>query len=179
MLKVEAIPALRDNYIWVVHNDRAAVFVDPGEAAPILTWLASCSDSGPPTPTALLLTHHHGDHVGGVGELLRHWRVPVFGPANLAGVDHAVRDGEHLRLPGLDCDAEIIAVPGHTLDHLAYLVDNHLFCGDTLFSAGCGRVFEGSPAQMQASLARLAALPDATLIHCAHEYTLANLQFAE
>lgn len=177
MLKVEAIPTLRDNYVWVLHDGHAAVFVDPGEAGPILTWLARHGDAAP-TPATLLLTHHHADHVGGVGELLRHWRLPVFGPAGIAGVDHPLGGGERLHLPGLGREAEVIAVPGHTLDHLAYLIDGHLFCGDTLFSAGCGRLFEGSPAQMQASLARLAALPDATRIHCAHEYTLANLQFA-
>jgi len=135
--------------------------------------------------TAILLTHHHADHIGGVPALLAEWDVPVFGPRN-DGIDlvtHPLVQGDRLTVPGIDLALDVLDVPGHTLGHIAYVrrdADAHwLFCGDTLFGAGCGRLFEGTPAQMAASLAQLAQLPDETLVYCAHEYTMSNLAFAQ
>ncbi|NWG86802.1 MAG: hydroxyacylglutathione hydrolase [Hydrogenophilaceae bacterium] len=176
MLNVEAIPALKDNYIWAIVRGEHCVVVDPGEAAPILSWLAQRKLH----LSAILITHHHGDHVGGVPALLRHGRVPVYGPANeaIACVSHPLSDGMQLELPAIGATFEIFEVPGHTLGHIAYYGEGLLFCGDTLFACGCGRLFEGSPAQMHASLQRLAALPGETLVYCTHEYTLDNIAFA-
>lgn len=175
LLEVEPISAFRDNYIWALHGQGAVAFVDPGDAAPILAWLAKRRLK----PVAILITHHHSDHTGGVSELTKRFPMPVCGPAEATPhVDHPVSDGATLELPDLAAALQVLAVPGHTLGHLAYLGQDALFCGDTLFSCGCGRVFEGTPAMMLASLERLAALPDATQVYCAHEYTLANLAFA-
>lgn len=176
MLQIEAIPALKDNYIWAVIRNSACALVDPGEAAPILAWMTRTGTR----PCAILLTHHHGDHVAGVGALVEQFHIPVYGPAKEAipGVDHPVQDGDRIALPGLDTRFEVIAVPGHTRGHIAWYGHGLLFCGDTLFGAGCGRLFEGTPEQMHASLTRLAGLPDNTQVCCAHEYTLANLDFA-
>jgi len=135
--------------------------------------------------TAILLTHHHADHIGGVPALLAEWDVPVFGPKN-DGIDlvtHPLMQGDHITVPGIGLALDVLDVPGHTLGHIAYVrrdADAHwLFCGDTLFGAGCGRLFEGTPAQMDASLTQLAQLPDETLVYCAHEYTMSNLAFAQ
>jgi len=181
MLEILALPAFDDNYIWLLRADGQAAVVDPGDAAPVLEYLAKSGDR----LCAILATHHHGDHVGGIAELLARAPVPVFGPdvENIAGVSHALGGGESIRVPGIGVDFEVIAVPGHTRGHLAYYGASlcgtgALFCGDTLFGAGCGRLFEGTPAQMQASLARLAVLPAPTLVYCAHEYTQSNLRFA-
>jgi hydroxyacylglutathione hydrolase len=174
MIKVEAIPILRDNYVWAIHDGRDAVFVDPGEAAPILAWL----DDRHMRMAAILVTHHHADHVGGIAELLARRSVPVHGRARGAVPALSVNDGESLHFAAPKLTLQILETPGHTLDHVCYLGHGHLFCGDTLFSCGCGRLFEGTPAQMYASLTRLAALPDDTQVCCAHEYTLANLAFA-
>ncbi len=173
---LQPLPALRDNYIWLLAQDGAALVVDPGEAAPVQRALR---DQGLQL-AAILVTHHHADHVGGVAELLRTHRVPVYGPRReaIAGVDQPLEGGETLELLGLPF--QVLAVPGHTAGHIAYhsAPAELLFCGDTLFGAGCGRLFEGSPAQMLASLDQLAALPEPTRVCCAHEYTLANLRFA-
>ncbi len=179
MIVIEPIPLLRDNYAWVIHDGAEAVIVDPSYAeadqpAPILAWL----DARRIRPRAILLTHHHRDHVGGVAYIAATHPVEVYGPAGIAGVTRTVGDGTVITLSAPGVSFKVLAVPGHTLDHLAYIYGIHLFCGDALFSCGCGRVFEGTPAMMQASLARLAALPDDTLVYCAHEYTLANLEFA-
>jgi len=179
MLPVLHVRAFEDNYIWVIRGTSPdqAVLVDPGDAAPVLDALPRLGL----TLAAILCTHHHGDHVGGVPELRRHFPgVPVFGPAHEAieGVTHPLADGDRVDLPGLGLNFQVLEVPGHTRGHIAYYGHGWLFCGDTLFSAGCGRLFEGTPEQMHASLARLAALPGETLIFCAHEYTLANLRFA-
>jgi len=175
MIHVEPIPAFRDNYIWALHDGKAVVFVDPGDAAPILAWLGQrCLN-----PAAILVTHRHSDHIGGIPELVRAHPMPVYGPREaLPAVDHLLSGGETLSLPGIAVEMQVIAVPGHTLGHLAYHGQGMLFCGDTLFSCGCGRVFEGTPAMMHASLSRLADLPADTRVFCAHEYTLANLAFA-
>lgn len=176
MLHIEPIPFLRDNYAWTIHDGTDAIVVDPGEASPILAWL----EQRRIRLAAILVTHHHGDHAGGIADLARRHAPRVIGPAGgqIAGITQSVEDGETLSFSRPDCHFQVIALPGHTLDHLGYLGQGHLFCGDTLFSCGCGRLFEGTPAMMQRSLARLAALPDETLICCAHEYTLANLAFA-
>ncbi len=174
MTIVEAIPILRDNYAWALHDGQNAVLVDPGESAPILTWLANRGI----TLVGILVTHHHADHVGGIPELLARYPIPVFGPTRGASPSRPVTDGETVTLAGLDWRLTVMHTPGHTLDHVCYVGHGHLFCGDTLFSCGCGRLFEGTPAEMYASLSRLAALPGDTLVHCAHEYTLANIAFA-
>ena len=174
MTIVEAIPILRDNYAWAIHDGKSAALVDPGESAPILTWLAGRGI----TLAAILVTHHHADHIGGIPDLVSRYTVPVFGPTRGASPSRPVADGEIVELPGLGWRLAVMDTPGHTRDHVCYVGHGHLFCGDTLFSCGCGRLFEGAPAEMHASLSRLAALPGETLVHCAHEYTLANIAFA-
>lgn len=174
MIEVEAIPTLRDNYVWALHDGNHAVLVDPGESAPIVTWLSSRGLH----LAAILVTHHHADHVGGIAGLLARHDAPVFGPTRGTAPSRSVADGDILELPGLDASVTVISTPGHTLDHVCYVGEGRLFCGDTLFSCGCGRLFEGSPAQMHTSLERLAALPGDTRVYCAHEYTLANIAFA-
>ncbi len=176
MLTMTPVHAFNDNYIWVgVSRAHGACFaVDPGDADPLLRFL----DTHELTLAAILVTHHHWDHVGGLGALTSACHVPVFGPGTIAGVTAPVGDGDRIALPGIDVEFDVLAVPGHTLDHLAYVGGNALFCGDTLFSAGCGRLFEGSAAQMFDSLNRLAKLPEGTMVYCAHEYTEANLRFA-
>ncbi|MDR2187430.1 MAG: hydroxyacylglutathione hydrolase [Azonexus sp.] len=174
MFEISFIPAFKDNYIWLLRRDHQALVVDPGDAAPVLARLA---EDGL-TLAGILITHHHADHQGGVGELTAHHPAPVFAPAgeSITGRTAPLDGGERLTLLGQTLD--VLAVPGHTAGHLAYLTDDGLFCGDTLFGAGCGRLFEGTPAQMAASLDRLAALPPTTRIYCAHEYTAVNLRFA-
>lgn len=178
MLNVLAVPAFNDNYLWLIHDGQRAAVVDPGDATPILTALAAHRLS----LVSILLTHHHADHTGGVPELLQHFDVPVYGPRQekIACVTHPLDDSDLVHIPELHLDLSVIAVPGHTSGHIAYVApDLHwLFCGDTLFGGGCGRLFEGTPAQMMASLGKLAALPDLTQVYCAHEYTLSNLRFA-
>lgn len=174
-----AVPAFADNYLWLIHDGLHAVAVDPGDAAPILAAL----DAHRLSLVAILLTHHHADHVGGVAALLERHPVPVFGPRTeaIAGVTHPLGEGEVVTLPELALQFSVLDVPGHTRGHIAYVepVRHWLFCGDTLFAGGCGRLFEGTPAQMTVSLAKLAALPDDTEVYCAHEYTLSNLRFAQ
>lgn len=178
-LSVLAIPAFADNYLWLIHDGVHAAAVDPGDAAPIFAAL----DAHKLSLVAILLTHHHADHVGGVSSLLKHYKVPVFGPRKetIAGVTNALTERDHANIPELGLTMSVLDVPGHTRGHIAYLAQEQgwLFCGDTLFAGGCGRLFEGTPAQMSGSLAKLAALPDATQVFCAHEYTLSNLRFAQ
>jgi len=175
-LHIDPIPAFQDNYIWTLARGGRAVVVDPGDAAPVLRALLQRDL----TLDAIVVTHHHADHVGGVAALLQERAVPVHGPAQTpyTGVTHPLAAGDVVSLLGYPF--RVLAVPGHTLDHIAYWSPELavLFCGDTLFAAGCGRLFEGSPAQMHASLSRLAALPAATRVYCTHEYTLGNLRFA-
>ncbi|MES1938143.1 hydroxyacylglutathione hydrolase [Salinisphaera hydrothermalis] len=181
MLEVKAVPALSDNYIWIVASDdsQQVAVVDPGEAAPVAAYLA---ENGLEVG-AYLITHHHGDHVGGLKALLADHPAPVYGPATEADkighIDHRVTGGDRLTLDFIGTTFEVLDVPGHTLGHIAYVTDGVLLAGDALFRAGCGRVFEGTHDQMQTSLARLRALPDATRVYGGHEYTQKNLAFAQ
>lgn len=176
MFDVIRIPAFKDNYIWLLRNGTAAAVVDPGDACPVIDLLEREGLS----LAAILITHHHADHQGGIAALLAHCPCAVLGPAaeSITGLTQPLRGGETIRIDALAAGFSVIAVPGHTLGHLAYYGAGALFCGDTLFGAGCGRLFEGSPAQMADSLARLTALADETAVYCAHEYTEANLRFA-
>ena len=177
-LNILAVPAFEDNYLWLIHNGSHAAVVDPGDAAPIFKVL----DKLQLTLSAILLTHHHRDHTGGVSDLLQRFDVPVFGPRNesITAVKQLLSEGDSVTIPELGLHLTVFDVPGHTLGHIAYLAQEQgwLFCGDTLFAGGCGRLFEGTPAQMVNSLEKLAALPIETQVYCAHEYTLSNLRFA-
>ena len=174
------LSAFSDNYIWLITNGADAIVVDPGQAAPVLNALNQRALK----LTAILLTHHHQDHVGGVAELVSQTGAMVYGPAGevLPLCDVALVEGDLVSDTGLQLFLSVLDVPGHTAGHIAYA--GHvagqpvLFCGDTLFAAGCGRLFEGTPAQMDTSLAKLAALPVATAVYCAHEYTLSNMRWA-
>lgn len=178
MLDALPIPAFTDNYIWLIHDDRNhhVVIVDPGDAGPVLQALERRAMQ----PVAILITHHHGDHVGGIRQLLQHYDVPVYGPAqeHIPGLTHALREGDGIELEPLGARFTVLDVPGHTAGHIAFYGHDMLFCGDTLFTGGCGKLFEGTPAQMHASLSKIAAPPAHTRVYCAHEYTLANLGFA-
>lgn len=174
-MQIEPIPAFEDNYIWALRHEGGVAVIDPGEAAPVERYLEKVGAG----MTAILVTHRHADHTGGIAELMRRHPVPVYGPAREAGevVTHPLADGDRVTVLGVDFG--VLEVPGHTLGHVAYYRPGMLFCGDTLFGAGCGRVFEGTLAQMHASLARLATLPGDTRIYCAHEYTQSCLRFAK
>jgi len=179
--QVTAIKAFNDNYIWLIGNQESkhCAVVDPGDAIPVIDYILQHQLQ----LEAILITHHHHDHVGGVADLLRKFgdSIPVFGPTKEANevVTRPLCHGSHIDLNAIRVPCQIVDVPGHTLGHIAYVTPTSVFCGDTLFSAGCGRMFEGNPQMFQQSLARLSALPPATKVYCAHEYTLANLAFAK
>lgn len=184
MLEIVPLSALRDNYIWTLRSGGHAAVVDPGEAHPVLEYLARERLQ----LAAILATHHHPDHVGGIPELLEatgaqgaRRRVAVYGPKGepIATLTHPVGEGDTVQIPELGLALSVLDIPGHTRAHVAYYGAESLFCGDTLFACGCGRVFEGTAQQMLDSLAKLAALPDATKVYCGHEYTLANIKFAQ
>lgn len=170
------LPAFRDNYIWLLRRGRSATVVDPGDAAVVDKAL---QEHGLKLD-AILLTHHHSDHIGGVAELAARHSPQVFGPAgeDIPAITRHVREGDEVSPGALDIRFTVLEIPGHTCSHIAYLAPGVLFPGDTLFSAGCGRLFGGTPGQMYDSLQRLARLPGDTAVYCAHEYTLANLAFA-
>ncbi len=176
-LIIERISAFSDNYFWLFHQSGSSLtwVVDPGDAVPVEAALKEHQLS----LSGILVTHHHPDHIGGIRELLQNHPVPIYGPSSIEVVTHPVSDHDHLTIE--DTVFEVIAVPGHTLDHIAYFSSEEplIFCGDTLFAGGCGRLFEGSPKQMWQSLQKLLALPPSTRIFCAHEYTQANLRFAQ
>ncbi len=181
LIHVHPVPAFSDNYLWVIHDGHHAAVVDPGDARPVIEFLVANNL----TLEAVLCTHHHADHVGGVDSLLDFLelrdRIPVYGPAgeNIPARSVALRENDHVCLPGLKLKLDVLDVPGHTAGHIAYVGDGFVFCGDTLFACGCGRLFEGTPAQMTASMSKLRALPADTRVYCAHEYTMANIRFAE
>ncbi|AFP84574.1 hydroxyacylglutathione hydrolase [secondary endosymbiont of Ctenarytaina eucalypti] len=174
-MNLVSIPALSDNYIWLLHNhDSQCLVIDPGEADPVLQAL----DNRHLTPVAILLTHHHPDHVAGVVEILRHFTLPIYGPKETydKGATHIVDEGDVVIL--LDHTFRVMRLPGHTLGHIGFYSAPWFFCGDTVFSAGCGRLLEGHPKQMYESLQKINQLPPDTFICAAHEYTLSNLDFA-
>jgi hydroxyacylglutathione hydrolase len=175
---VQAIPTLQDNYVWLIRAAGSAlvIVIDPGEAKPVIDALQQQNL----TPVAILITHHHYDHVDGIAPLLTHYPAPVFGPANevIPRMTHPLSATDTLPVHEAFPDCRVIAISGHTHGHLAYLFGDSLFCGDTLFAAGCGRLLGGTAAQLLASLKHISTLPLATKIYCAHEYTLANLKFA-
>lgn len=176
MLQLHALPAFQDNYIWALAAaDGRAIVVDPGESAPVFAAAARGLE-----PIAILLTHHHPDHVGGALEVRDRWKIPCHAPpdARIEGIDVEACEGDRIAIGALDAVFTVLEVPGHTRSHVAYHGAGRLFCGDTLFSLGCGRLFEGTPAQMLHSLERLASLAEDTEVCCGHEYTLANAAFA-
>lgn len=182
MLAITPIPAFKDNYIWLLRSatvpeNNSAIVVDPGDAIAVFNAMKHHNLQ----LSAMLITHHHYDHINGIEALLeRYPDAKVYGPHNspVTLITNPLKDQDTFELPNNLGICSVLGTPGHTLDHICYHIDNHLFCGDTLFSAGCGRLFEGAPEQMMASLNKLASLPTNTYIYPAHEYTLANLRFA-
>jgi hydroxyacylglutathione hydrolase len=174
---VVPLRAFADNYIWTIRDDKCAAVVDPGDARPVLDYLGREQLE----LVAILNTHHHADHVGGNAGLLARWKTPVYGPHDerIAEVTHRLQDGSRFALPHFGVEFEVMEIPGHTRSHIAFHGGGLVFSGDTLFAAGCGRLFEGTPRQMHDSLSRLMQLPDATRVYCGHEYTLANIRFAK
>ncbi|MFA6122064.1 MAG: hydroxyacylglutathione hydrolase [Sideroxydans sp.] len=177
MLNITAIPALRDNYIWAIHDETHVAIVDPGEATPVLAFL----DSTGLKLTAILCTHRHNDHIGGIAELRGVYNVPVYGRSHPRNphITNDLREGDTLILEEPSISFDIIETPGHLEDHIVFIAPDAIFCGDIIFGAGCGKNFEGTFAELHTSLMRLAALPDATRVYCAHEYTEYCLGFAK
>jgi len=177
-MEVRRIHAFDDNYIWLIgcKNNPHVAIVDPGDADPVFAYL----EQEHLKPVAILITHHHGDHTGGVKELVAKYAIPVYGPAHerIPALTHPVGEGDTVKLDDCELTFKVLDTPGHTRGHVCYVGHEALFCGDTLFTGGCGRLFEGSPEQMYSSLEKIRALPDRTAVYCAHEYTLANLTFA-
>jgi hydroxyacylglutathione hydrolase len=180
MPNIIPIPAFHDNYIWTLHNQQHAVVVDPGDAAPVLAYL----DAYQLRLAAILCTHRHHDHVDGIHELAQLYNVPVYGPSLeiIPGRTHPVGEGDTIQIAELGLDLSVLDIPGHTHGHVGYRFSlpgrRGIFCGDTLFGCGCGRLFDGTIEQLFHSLQRLATLPDDTLVYCAHEYTQTNIRFA-
>ena len=175
-VQVYPVKAFQDNYIWTIHDGTAAVVVDPGDAEPVLLYL----ENNRLTLHAILITHHHPDHIGGIAKLKSRFPVPIYGPRheNIEHLSHELVEGDQVLIESLGLKLSVFDIPGHTAGHIAYYDDEHLFCGDTLFSCGCGRLFEGTPKQMHESLDKLTKLPDSTKVYCTHEYTLANIAFS-
>src|SRR3990167_4821717 len=176
MLVPRPLPAFSDNYIWTLADGEGrALIVDPGDAAPVI----EAAQAGL-KPVAILLTHHHPDHIGGAAALIEKFNIPCYGPVD-SRIDcpmQAVGEGDCVRIDALDLDLQVMEVPGHTTSHIAFHGGGFLFCGDTLFSLGCGRMFEGTPTQFLQSLDRLAALPGEIQVCCGHEYTQSNGRFS-
>lgn len=179
MYQVDAIPAFSENYLWALHNNQqSCAIVDPGQSEPVLEYLKDNQF----TLTEILITHHHADHIGGVKQLLEHFPdCHVYAPntQRFQAFSTGVDGNSKIQLKATGQSLSVIELPGHTRDHIGYFDQQKAFVGDTLFSVGCGRLFEGSPEQMLTSLEKLAALHDETLVYCAHEYTMANIQFAK
>jgi hydroxyacylglutathione hydrolase len=185
MMQVIPVSAFSDNYIWLITNQTpqadnpaCAAIVDPGDASPVLDAL----EASQLQPSAILITHHHADHVGGIAGILEHYpNTPVYGPASefIPHITKALKEGDVVELPEIGLRFDVMDIPGHTAGHIAYYGEGSLFCGDTLFANGCGRVFDGSLSDLHTSLRRIAELPVETLIYCAHEYTLDNIGFAK
>lgn len=179
MLEIVPIPALTgtyDNYIWIVHDGERAIVVDPGDATPVLAYLrARRLELG-----AILVTHRHGDHINGIPRLLEVYNTRVYGPRSelIPLVTHHLGEGDQFEIKELGLMFDVLGVPGHLPEHIAYVGNGMLFCGDILFGCGCGKMFVGSPQEFHHSLQRLAALPDETKVYCAHEYTESNVRFA-
>jgi len=184
MIEFNAIPIFDSNYVWAIVNNTSdeVYIVDPGLAAPVLDVIASRSWA----LRGILVTHSHADHIGGINDIKSHWNVPVYGPktARIPQVTHVVNEAQKLNFWETLC-VEVVAVPGHVPEHIAYFIQSKdinqpaLFCGDAVFSSGCGRMFEGTPEQFHESLEKVRSLPDETEVYCAHEYTQANLDFAD
>jgi len=180
--KIIALKAFKDNYIWILHsnksNHNSIIVIDPGEAEPVISYIKNCHLY----LEAILLTHHHHDHTGGVANLLIHYpQTPVYSSRvdHVPGVNHHVQEGQSIELLHFEHSIDILEIPGHTLGHLAYIYNGALFSGDTVFSIGSGKIFEGSAKQMYDSLEKIKKLPPETLLYCGHEYTLANIRFAQ
>jgi hydroxyacylglutathione hydrolase len=178
-LTIQAIPAFQDNYIWIIQVDGSqhVLIVDPGEAEPVLEAIKQQNL----IPVGILITHHHHDHIGGIVQLLEHYDIPVYGPkiATIPSVTHPLTANDTLIIDPAFPAVTVLDIPGHTAAHIAFLFDNCLFCGDTLFGAGCGRLLGGTAEQLFHSLQKIAQLPTNTKVYCAHEYTQTNLHFAE
>ncbi|MCW8877648.1 MAG: hydroxyacylglutathione hydrolase [Kangiellaceae bacterium] len=181
MIAISPIPAFNDNYIWLIENNGFAAVVDPGDPSPVIQAL----EQNGLQLTTILITHHHADHTGGLAALKQRYSAKVYGPAreSIKNIDIPLSQGQNIQLEDLGLSFKILDIPGHTAGHIAFFCENSsagpiLFCGDTLFSGGCGRLFEGTPTQMWDSLQKLSELPISTKVYCAHEYTSSNLQFA-
>lgn len=179
MLKTVPIPALTgtyDNYIWITHDDTQAIVVDPGDATPVLDYLRQHRLE----LAAILITHRHNDHIGGIKKLTEVYNTQVYAPRSdmIPCITHFVAEGDRVEIAELGLHFEVLSVPGHLPEHVAYVGNNMLFCGDILFGCGCGKMFIGTPEEFQHSLQRLSTLPEATEVYCAHEYTESNIRFA-
>lgn len=173
---VVPVRAFTDNYIWTLRDKTHAIVVDPGDAKPVEAYLAAEKLE----LAAIIITHHHNDHIGGVKQLIANRNIPVYGPHDprVPDATQRLKEGDTITLPHFGITLNVLEVPGHTSSHIAYYGEGMLFCGDTMFAAGCGRLFEGTPAQMHDSLSKFMRLPDDTKVYCTHEYTLSNIRFA-
>jgi hydroxyacylglutathione hydrolase len=177
LIHIDPIEAFQDNYIWLIHNDQNSIIVDPGDAGPVISALERKNLN----LVAILITHHHADHIGGVMELQEKYpHIKIFAPQKdkYDFVNISLKNGDEINIPELQINYKIIEIPGHTRGHIAYYDKKNLFCGDTLFACGCGKIFDGTHEQMYNSLKKISALPKDTKIYCAHEYTKKNISFA-